>query len=159
MGYGPPTRQRPDGVPLTTVVLAIVCLVLAGLLALGLAGRHQASSSSTASASASPSGTDVPPAGAADAVAVFVGAWSLPAGDRDNALASVTATGVPAAVPEATAAQLAKTRPSEPAGYTRIDPRTVIVSQPLADGSTLELRLVFDPAASYGWLVSAVQLA
>lgn len=158
MGYGPSPRPRREGVPLSTVILAFVCVLLAGLLALSLAGRHQAGSRAGSTSSASPSPTgEVPPTGAADTVATFVSAWSLPASERDNTLAAITMTGVPAAIPESTAAQLAKTQASAPASYTRIDSHTVTASQPLTDGSTLQLHLVFDQAAVYGWLISAVQ--
>ena len=83
---------------LPTLILAIVCVTLAGLLALSLAGRHQAAVRAAASPSPSASGTDVPPAGAPDAVAAFIGAWAQAPADRDNVLASVTVTGVAATV-------------------------------------------------------------
>ena len=161
MGYGPGQPSgRGGGVPLSTVILAIVCVVLAALLALSIAGRHAATvaGSAPASGSPSPAGTDAPPAGAADAVTTFVAAWALPPADRDNSLASVTVTGVPATVDDATAAKLAKTRPASGAGYTRLTDRSLHVDQPLADGSTLQLELIFDQAAIYGWLVSSVEL-
>lgn len=160
MGYGPVQQQRRGGVPLSTVILAIVCVILAALLALSIAGRNQATTTtmSAATATPSPSGTDTPPAGAADAVTTFVSAWSLPEADRDNMLASVTVTGVPATVTDPTAAKLAKASPSGEVSYTRVNDRTIRADQPFADGSTLHLQLVFDQAAIYGWLVSSVQL-
>ena len=162
MGYGPGQPQgRGGGVPLSTVILAIVCVVLAGLLALSIAGRHQAATvagTSTASGSPSPAATDAPPPGAADAVATFMAAWALPPADRDNSLASVTVTGVPDTIDDATAAKLAKTRQAGDAAYTRLTDRSLHVDQQLSDGSTVQLQLIFDQAAIYGWLVSSVQL-
>ena len=159
MGYGPGQQQRRGGVPLSTVILAIVCVILALLLALSIAGRRQStiSTSTSTSASPSPSGTDTPPGGAADAVSTFVAAWSLPVADRDNALASVTVDGVPETVTDASAAKLAKAQPQGSVAYTRVNDRTIRADQALSDGSTLQLQLVFDQAAVYGWLVSSVQ--
>lgn len=159
MGYGPGPQQRRGGVPLSTVVLGIVCVVLALLLALSLAGRRQSTNAASAptSASPSPSGTDTPPGGAADAVATFVAAWSLPVADRDNTLASVTVDGVTAKIPGASAAKLATAKPQGPVAYTRVNDRTIRADQALSDGSMLQLELVFDQAAVYGWLVSSVQ--
>jgi len=157
MGYGVGSPPRAAGVSLSTLILTVVCVVLAGLLALTLAGRHQAAVRAAASPSPSASGTDVPPAGAPDAVAAFVGAWALEPADRDNVLASVTVTGVAQTVAPATAKALAAAHPSRPAGFTRIDDQRYAAEQPLTDGSTLQLELVFDQAAVYGWLVSTVQ--
>lgn len=156
MGYGVGPPSRP-GMSVSALILAIVCVTLAGLLALSLAGRHQAAVRAAASPSPSVSGTDVPPAGAPDAVAAFVGAWAQAPADRDNTLASVTVTGVAATVPSATAKTLATTQTSGAAAYTRIDDQHYTADQPLTDGSTLRLQLVFDQAAVYGWLVSSVQ--
>jgi len=157
MGYGPSNQQR-GGVPLSTVILAGVCLVLAALLALSIAGRHQAATSDAGGTpAASPSPTEAPPAGATDAVTTFVAAWSMTPAERDNALASVTQPGVPETVPSATAAALAKAQPTEPATYSRVTSQILRADQPLSDGSTLQLQLVFDQAAIYGWLISSVQ--
>jgi hypothetical protein len=160
MGYGPGQQQSRGGVPLSTVILAIVCVVLAGLLALSIAGRQQSGgvAGSSASGSPSPAGTDAPPPGAADAVATFLAAWALPPADRDNSLASVTVTGVPDTIDDATAAKLAKTKAAGDPAYTRLTDRSLSVDQRLADGSTVQLQMVFDQAAIYGWLVSSVQL-
>lgn len=162
MGYGPAPR-RQGGVPLSTVILAIVCVVLAGLLALSIAGRHQASSqasnpSTGGSVSPSPN-VEEPPRGVTDTVSIFLSAWSLPPDARDDALAGITLTdGLPTAEDKATAAKLAKTPASGAAVYTKINDKTVRAEQPLVDGSTLQLQLVFDSAAIYGWLISSVQL-
>lgn len=156
MGYGIGPPSRP-GLPPSALILAIVCITLAGLLALSLAGRHQAAVRAAASPSPSASGTDVPPAGAPDAVAAFIGAWAQEPADRDNVLASVTVTGMAATVEPATAKTLTTSQASGAAAYTRIDDQQYAADQPLTDGSTLRLRLVFDQAAVYGWLVSSVQ--
>ena len=37
--------------------------------------------------------------------------------------------------------------------YTRVDDQQYAAEQPLTNGSTLRLQLVFDQAAIYGWLV------
>ena len=160
MGYGPGPQQNRSGVPLSTVILGIVCVVLAGLLALSLVGRQQSANvaGSASSASPSPSGTDAPPTGATDAVATFVNAWALPPAERDNSLASVTVTDVPETVDDATAAKLAKTKQLGDPAYTRLSDQTYRADQQLADGTTLHLQLIFDQAAVYGWLVSSVQL-
>jgi hypothetical protein len=161
MGYGPGQQQSRGGVPLSTVILAIVCVVLAGLLALSIAGRHQAATvagTSTASGSPSPTSTEAPPPGATDAVTTFFAAWALPPADRDNSLASVTVTGVPDAIDDATAVKLAKTKAVGDPAYTRLADRSLRADQRLADGSTVQLQMVFDQAAIYGWLVSSVQL-
>ena len=156
MGYGVGPPSRP-GMSLPALILALVCLTLAGLLALSLAGRHQAAIRAAASPSPSASGNDVPPAGAPDAVAAFIGAWAQAPADRDNVLASVTVTGVAATVAPSTAEMLATTNASGVAAYTKIDDQHYTADQPLTNGSTLRLQLVFDQAAVYGWLVSSVQ--
>jgi hypothetical protein len=160
MGYGPGQQQSRGGVPLSTVILAIVCVVLAGLLALSIAGRQQSTGvgGSSASGSPSPTSTEAPPPGATDAVTTFFAAWALPPADRDNSLASVTVTGVPDAIDDATAVKLAKTKAVGDPAYTRLADRSLRADQRLADGSTVQLQMVFDQAAIYGWLVSSVQL-
>lgn len=155
MGYGvgPPTRR---GMSVPALILAIVCVTLAGLLTLSLAGRHQAAVRAAASPSPSAYGTDAPPAGAPDAVAAFIGAWAQAPADRDNVLASVTVTGLAATVAPATAKTLETTQASGAAMYTKVDDQQYAAEQPLTNGSTLRLQLVFDQAAIYGWLVSSV---
>ena len=161
MGYGPAQHQRQRGVPLSTVILAGVCVILALLLALSLAGRRQAavtSAAAPATAVPSPSGTDIPPGGASDTVSTFIAAWSLPTAERANALASVTVDGVSKTVSEAAAAKLATSQPQGAAAYTRVNDRTIRADQALTSGSRLQLQLVFDQAAVYGWLVTSVQV-
>jgi hypothetical protein len=157
MGYGTGSPQRAAGVSLSTLILAVVCVALAALLALTLAGRHQAAVRAAASPSPSASGTAVPPAGAPDAVAAFVGAWALAPADRDDVLASVTVTGVAETVAPATARAWATTHPSGAAAFARVDDQQYTADQPLTNGSAMRLHLVFDQAAVYGWLVSSVQ--
>lgn len=157
MGYGVGPPSRP-GMSLSGLILAVVCVTLAGLLVLSLAGRHQAAMrAAAASPSPSASGNDVPPAGAPDAVAAFIGAWAQAPADRDNVLASVAVTGVAATVQPATAKTLATTQASGVAAYTKIDDQHYTADQSLTNGATLRLQLVFDQAAVYGWLVSSVQ--
>ena len=160
MGYGPGPQQRRGAVPLSTVILGIVCLLLAGVLALSIAGRHQpspAASTGTASQSADPTGDVSVPAGVVDTVAAFMSAWALAPAERDNKLAAVNTTGLGRTVNAATSATLAKGSTGDPV-ITRVDDQTIHAAQTLTDGSTVQLQLVFDQAAVYGWLVSSVQL-
>ena len=66
--------------------------------------------------------------------------------------------GVPGTVDDATAAKLAKAQAAGDPVYTRLTDRSLSADQRLADGSTVQLLLIFDQAAIYGWLVSSVQL-
>ena len=64
----------------------------------------------------------------------------------------------PDTIDDATAAKLAKAQAAGDPAYTRLTDRSLSVDQRLADGSTVQLQMVFDQAAIYGWLVSSVQL-
>ncbi|MDN5804083.1 MAG: hypothetical protein L0H26_05775 [Microlunatus sp.] len=161
MGYGPVQQQHKRGVPLSTVILGIVCVLLAGTLALSIAGRHQSSTTGPAPATtgtATPSGAAAAPPGAVEAATTFTRAWSLPPAERDDTLAAVTVTGLPNNIPSATTAKLTKLTPTGQPATTRVSDTTVQAEQLLSDGSTVRLQLVFEQAAIYGWLVSSVQL-
>ena len=73
-------------------------------------------------------------------------------------LASVTVTGVAATRRRRDRGEDSRRpRRAATAAYTKADDQQYAADQPLTNGTTLRLQLVFDQAAIYGWLVSSVQ--
>ena len=148
--------------PLSTVILAIVCVVLAGLLALSIAGRHQAASG----------GRYLNGLRVAQSVRHRRTAARCRRRGRHVRRCLGAAAGRSRQQPglghrDGCAGHDRRRHRGEtrqgPAGrrcpaYTRLTDRSLHVDQQLADGSTVQLQLVFDQAAIYGWLVSSVQL-
>ena len=157
LGYGP-TLQQPRGRgPVRTIILGVICLLLVGALALSVSGRHQSSRDGTPTTTGSAGfSIETTPAGVAATTSRFLYAWTLNAADRDNALASVTLTGTK--IDAQAAAALSQHRPVGDPVLTAVDDRTEHAAQTLTGGFTVQLQLLPDQAALYGWLISSVQL-
>ena len=185
MGYGPyPTARR--GVPRSTVVLAVVCLLLTIALAVVLLQRTAPSAgpvaaaptptptpartstgSPTPSASATPSeqitaGTDATeradePAGVRDAATVFLKAWREPSADvRVRLLREVATDSLTEQLTDVDPAKIVQARPVGDLVVTEASDYAVNADQRLSDKTRVRMQLVYDPASRYGWLVDSI---
>ena len=185
MGYGPyPAARR--GVPRSTVVLAVVCLLLAIALAVVLLQRTaptagpvaaaptptptpapRSPGSSTPSVWATPSspntaGTDATeragePAGVRDAATVFLQAWRQPSADvRVPMLRDVATDNLTEQLTDVDPAKIVKAKPVGQLVVNQASDYAASADQRLSDGSTVRMQLVYDPASRYGWLVDTI---
>jgi hypothetical protein len=185
MGYGPyPAARR--GVPRSTVVLAMVCLLLGIALAVVLlqrtaptAGPVAASPtpaptpattstrSPTPSVSATPSspitaGTDASeradePAGVRDAATVFLRAWREPSDEvRVRLLREVATDSLTEQLTDVDPAKISKAKPVGDLVVSEASDYAANADQRLSDKSTVRMQLVYDPASRYGWLVDTI---
>ena len=186
MGYGPVLAGARRGVPRSTVVLAVICVLLAAALTVVLlqrtspgAGPAAAPASTPTSAptfssmsptpTVSPSagrsatdGTDAgertgEPAGVRETATLFLRAWREPSADVRVPLLRVVAT-------DSLTEQLTDV---DPAKIVRADPVGKLVvgeasdyaasaDQRLSNKTTVRMQLVYDPASRYGWLVDTI---
>jgi hypothetical protein len=183
MGYGPPSAAARSGVPRSTVVLAVLCLLLAVALAVVLlqrtgptAGPAAAptptptpalTSSPTPTVSPTPGtpitpGTDATervdePAGVRDAATIFLRAWREPQADVRVPMLRVVATD--SLTEQLTDVDPAKIVKAKPVGDLVIDQASdyaAIADQRLSNKTTVRMQLVYDPASRYGWLVDTI---
>jgi hypothetical protein len=183
MGYGPPSAAARGGVPRSTVVLAVLCLLLAVALAVVLlqrtgptAGPAAAptptptpalTSSPTPTVSPTPGtpitpGTDATervdePAGVRDAATIFLRAWREPQADVRVPMLRVVATD--SLTEQLTDVDPAKIVKAKPVGDLVIDQASdyaAIADQRLSNKTTVRMQLVYDPASRYGWLVDTI---
>jgi cytoskeletal protein RodZ len=182
MGYGPVQAAGRTGVPRSTVVLAVICVLLAAALVFVLLQRtapptagpavasatpslSSASASPTASPAASTSttaGTDATeragePAGVRAAAALFLRAWREPSADVRVPLLRVVAT-------DSLTEQLSDVDPhkvvrAKPVGELVVGEASdyaASADQRLSNHTTVRMQLIYDPASRYGWLVDTI---
>ena len=182
MGYGPPRASDRRGVPRSTVVLAVVCLLLSVALAVVLLPRTRPTAdpaavpstpTPTQSASASPTPTASPaskttpgtdaseradePAGVREAATVFLQAWQEPSAEVRAAMMSEVATD--SLTEQLTDVDPAKVSEAKPVGdmvISQASDYAANADQRLSDKSTVRMQLVYDPASRYGWLVDSI---
>jgi hypothetical protein len=183
MGYGPVQAAGRTGVPRSTVVLAVICVLLAAALVFVLLQRtaaptagpavassaaptpSRASASPTASPAASTSttaGTDATeragePAGVRAAAALFLRAWREPSADVRVPLLRIVAT-------DSLTEQLSDVDPhkvvrAKPVGELVVGEASdyaASADQRLSNHTTVRMQLIYDPASRYGWLVDTI---
>lgn len=157
MGYGP-VQHHPSRARTSSAMLGIICVLLAGALTLTVAGRHHSARAADAATPAVPSAAaeTIAPAGVAETTSTFLNAWRLAPTDRDNTLAAVTVTGLN--IDPASITALMEQRPVNDPVVGGVEEGTVHAAQTLTGGFTVQLQLLPDKAAVYGWLISSVQL-
>ena len=181
MGYGPPRASDRRGVPLSTVVLAGVCLLLSVALAVVLLQRtpptadpaaeptptptRSASASPTPTASPAPQttpGTDASeradePAGVRDAATVFLQAWQEPSAEvRVPMLREVATDSLTEQLTDVDPAKISKAKLVGDLVVSQASDYAANADQRLAAKSTVRMQLVYDPASRYGWLVDSI---
>jgi hypothetical protein len=167
MGYGLPQRENAKGVTVPTLVLGLLCVLLALALALALAGRRDSAAASpavTVTVTAAPATATAAPVSPAQAAAVttattFVRAWREPnVATRTALLHQVAAEPLAAQLVAVPAARIPKSTPVAGPVVTLGGETTATADQRLSDNTTMRMQLVFDSAAQYGWVVqTAVQ--
>jgi hypothetical protein len=185
MGYGPyPAARR--GVPRSTVVLAVVCLLLAIALTVVLLQRPAptagpvaaaptptptpattSTGSPTPSVSATPSssvtaGNDASeradePAGVRDAATVFLQAWREPSADvRVPMLREVATDSLTEQLTDLDPAKIVKAKPVGDLVISQASDYAASADQRLSDKTRVRMQLVYDPVSRYGWLVDTI---
>jgi hypothetical protein len=181
MGYGPtwPTARR--GVPTSTVVLAVVCLLLAVALAVvllqrtsptaGPVGTSPTPSQTTAlpTPTVSPTqvrettpGTDATeradePAGVRKAATMFLRAWREPSAEVRVPLLRVVATqSLTEQLTDVDPAKIVRAKPVGDLVVSQAGDYAASADQRLSDKTTVRMQLVYDPASRYGWLVDTI---
>jgi hypothetical protein len=181
MGYGPAAGFDRRGSPVVTVVLALVCLVLAATLAFvllrptgGLTAAPVVTVTATPAASA-PSAAPAPSTaarsvasvplgvtegdGVADraAVAAFMRAWLEREPDVRIPLLQVSATeSLTEKLSDVDPRKIPKAKPAGKPVISAASDYSAVADQKLSDKSTVRMELVYDPASRYGWLVDSV---
>ena len=185
MGYGPYPQAR-RGVPRSTIVLAVVCLLLAIALAVVLLQRTaptagpvaavptptptptlRSPGSPTPAVSATPSssittGTDATqragePAGVRQVATVFLKAWREPKADvRVRLLREVATDSLTEQLTDVDPAKIVKAKPVGDLVVTEASDYAVNADQRLSNKTTVRMQLVYDPASRYGWLVDSI---
>ena len=184
MGYGPPSAVVRRGVPRSTVVLALLCVLLAVALAVVLlqrtpptAGEAAAptptptpvltpsAASPTPTASPAPQttpGTDASeradePAGVRDAATVFLQAWQEPSAEiRVPMLREVATDSLTEQLTDVDPAKISKAKLVGDLVISQASDYAANADQRLARKSTVRMQLVYDPASRYGWLVDSI---
>ena len=184
MGYGPPSAAARGGVPRSTVVLAVLCLLLAVALVVVLLQRTGPTAGPAAAptqtpaltpSTASPTPTVSPtpgtptvggsdateradePAGVRDAATIFLRAWREPEADVRVPMLRVVATD--SLTEQLTDVDPGKIVKAKPVGDLVIDQASdyaAIADQRLSNKTTVRMQLVYDPASRYGWLVDTI---
>jgi hypothetical protein len=181
MGYGPTLPNARRGVPRSTLVLAVVCLVLAVALAVVLVRRPAptadpaattptptpTTASPTPSVSPTPAtpttpGTDATeradePAGVRDAATQFLVAWQEPSADvRIPMMAEVATASLTEQLSDVDPAKIVTAKPVGEMVISQASDYAANADQRLSDKSTVRMQLVYDPASRYGWLVDTI---
>jgi hypothetical protein len=181
MGYGPTWPAARRGVPLSTVVLAVVCLLLAVALAVVLLQRTPptagpvATTPTPAQTTASPTptvsptpvrettpGTDATeradePAGVREAATMFLRAWREPSAEVRVPLLRVVATeSLTDQLTDVDPAKIVKAKPVGDLVVSQASDYAAAADQRLSNKTTVRMQLVYDPASRYGWLVDTI---
>ena len=170
MGYGPPRAAAPGGVPRSTVVLAVVCVVLAVALAVVLLQRpapaDPAAATPTPSPTASPTptptvsptpggvtspGTDATelagePAGVRDAATQFLVAWQEPSAEvRIPMMSEVATDSLTEQLSDVDPAKIVKAKPVGDLVIDQASDYAAIADQRLSNKTTVRMQLVYEP--------------
>lgn len=182
MGYGPAQAAGRTGVPRSTVVLAVICVLLAAALAFVLLQRTTptagpaAPQTPTATPSASsptpspspatgtptPEGTDATeragePAGVRQAATLFLHAWREKSADVRVPLLRVVATdSLTEQLTDVDPAKIVKAKPAGKLVIVQSSDYAATADQRLSDKRTVRMQLIYDPASRYGWLVDTI---
>jgi hypothetical protein len=181
MGYGPTWPAARRGVPRSTVVLAVVCLVLAVALAVVLLQRTSptagpvaatptptpTTASPTPTVSPTPAtpttpGTDATeradePAGVRDAATQFLAAWQEPSAEvRIPMMSEVATASLTEQLSDVDPAKIVKAKPVGDLVVLQASDYAASADQRLSDKTTVRMQLVYDPASRYGWLVDTI---
>jgi len=183
MGYGPNWPAARRGVPRSSIVLAVLCLLLAVALAVVLLQRTPPTAGPTAAtptptatsprsvASATPTvspaspstpGTDASeradePAGVRNAATMFLRAWREPSAEVRLPLLRVVATdSLTEQLTDVDPAKIVKARPVGKLVVSQASDYAASADQRLSDKTTVRMQLVYDPASRYGWLVDTI---
>ena len=186
MGYGPVAGTDRRGSPVVTVVLALVCLVLAATLAFVLlrpSGGLTAApvvtvtttaaapsikpaspsvAGSTPSASPTPGGTDATlradePEGVRKSAATFLRGWLERKKSVRVELLQVSATdSLLDRLTDVDPKKIPKAKPVGDLVVPSASDYAAVADQKMSDGTTVRMELVYEPASRYGWLVDSV---
>ena len=183
MGYGLPGAAARTGVPRSTVVLAVLCVLLAIALAVVLLQRTAPTagpaaapptptptvSAATPTPTASPvsstptiAGTDASeradePAGVRKTATLFLRAWREPQADVRVPLLRVVATdSLTEQLTDVDPAKIVKAKPVGDLVVNEASDYAVSADQRLSNKTTVRMQLIYDPASRYGWLVDTI---
>ena len=183
MGYGPAQAAGRTGVPRSTVVLAVICVLLAAALCVVLlqrtaptAGPAAAATTPTPMPSATsptptpspatgtptPTGTDATeragePAGARRAATLFLRAWRARSADVRVPLLRVVATdSLAEQLTDVDPDKIVKARPVGKLVIVQASDYAATADQRLSNKTTVRMQLIYDPASRYGWLVDTI---
>jgi cytoskeletal protein RodZ len=186
MGYGPVPLSARRRVPRSTVVLAVVCLLLAAALAVVLLQRTAPTAgpaaaptqtptpgqtasavsptpkASPTSSSAATPGSDASeradePAGVRDAATQFIRAWQEPSADvRVPMMTEVATVGLTEQLSDIDPAKISKAKPVGDLVVVQASDYAANADQRLSDKTTVRMQLVYEPASRYGWLVDTI---
>jgi hypothetical protein len=183
MGYGPTWPAARRGVPRSTVVLAVVCLVLAVALAVVLLQRTSptagpvaatptptptpTTASPTPTVSPTPAtpttpGTDATervdePAGVRDAATQFLAAWQEPSAEvRIPMMSEVATASLTEQLSDVDPAKIVTAKPVGELVVSQASDYAANADQRLSDKTTVRMQLVYEPASRYGWLVDTI---
>jgi hypothetical protein len=182
MGYGPAQAAGRTGVPRSTVVLAVICVLLAAALAVVLLQRttptagpaaaqtptptpsatSPAPSPSPATNTPTPAGTDATersgePTGVRKAATLFLHAWREPEADVRVPMLRVVATdSLTEQLTDVDPAKIVKAKPVGKMVIVQASDYAATADQRLSDKRTVRMQLIYDPASRYGWLVDTI---
>ena len=183
MGYGPPSAVVRRGVPRSTVVLAVLCLLLAVALAVVLLQRTPPTAGPAAvptptptrstSAAPTPAATPTPapqttpgtdaseradePAGVRDAATVFLQAWRERSAEvRVPMLREVATDSLTEQLSDVDPAKISKAKPVGDLVVSQASDYAANADQRLSNKRTVRMQLLYDPASRYGWLVDSI---
>jgi hypothetical protein len=179
MGYGPAGAAARGRVPRSTVVLAVICLLLAVALAVVLLQRPAPTAAPTPTPmppTASPTPTTSPtpgtpttagtdateragePAGVRDAATQFLVAWQEPSAEvRIPMMSEVATDSLTEQLSDVDPAKIVKAKPVGDLVIDGASDYAAIADQRLSNKTTVRMQLVFDPASRYGWLVDTIE--
>ena len=183
MGYGLPGAAARTGVPRSTVVLAVLCVLLATALAVVLLQRTAPTagpaaapatptptvSAATPTPTASPvsstptiAGTDASeradePAGVRKTATLFLRAWREPQADVRVPLLRVVATdSLTEQLSDVDPGKIVKAKPVGDLVVNEASDFAASADQRLSNKTTVRMQLIYDPASRYGWLVDTI---
>ncbi len=181
MGYGPPRAGARTGVPRSTVVLAVLCVLLAAALVVVLLQRPAPTADPAATATATPTptttsatptpsptgapttpGTDATeragePEGVRDAATQFLVAWQEPSPEvRIPMMSEVATASLTEQLSDVDPAKIVKAKPAGDLVINQASDYAASADQRLSNKTTVRMQLIYDPASRYGWLVDTI---
>ena len=185
MGYGPAGATARGGIPRSTVVLAVLCLLLAVALTVVLLQRTGPTAGPAAaptptptpalSSTVSPTPTATPPPGTStthgtdatvrageptgvrDAATQFLVAWQEPSAEvRIPMMSEVATDSLTEQLSDVDPAKIVQAKPVGDLVIDQASDYAAIADQRLSNKTTVRMQLVYDPASRYGWLVDTI---